>query len=964
MTPPPDEKLEELEPALPKEFEDEYSDSEEVEHAPLSRGQKRSSRTKTRLIVFLTSVLCLWLWMVGKRKVDEMSSGIPHEEFDISWPFVVSDLDNEAEAEEVQLPHHPHKRPRILNGKPAEKIFLDVPNNVSAIETSRRFAGKPHMAGTQGDYDTAIDFLHLLQTELGIPSTSTDPVFKAGSPESRNATLSIAKQNSPSAWVDTYFPILNSPVNHSLEILEDDGKTVWTAQLEEIAEDELDPDAGKYAEAVPAFHGLSRGGEVQGKLVYVNYGRKEDYDALEDAGVNFNGTIVLARYGGVFRGLKVKGAQERGAVGCLIYSDPRDDGSVRYHNGYAAYPLGPARNPTSVQRGSVQFISLYPGDPTTPGYPSYENSTRTNGENIPKIPSLPLSWNTASRLLQEIETGGRNRVIKLVNNVDVKVTPIWNTMAVIPGHIKDEVVVVGNHRDAWVLGATDPTSGTVSTYEVIRGLGVLLKKGWKPLRTIVIASWDAEEYGLIGSTEWGEDFPEWIDNNVVAYLNLDSSVSGSRFRLSASPSLAHLVSGAAKDIPHPTIPGKTLWQARFDSGPLHGAVDEEALCVWEEQWGEPLIEPEDLDDSDSLRIAVKGGSKANADGVPVRSESTSVGALGSGSDYTVFLQRIGVASTNGGFGSTLSDPVYHYHSVFDSETWQERYGDPGFHRHVAVAKHLGLQLLRLADAVVLPVNTTHYAYELDLYLNKVEEIAQQKGLTTDFSELRSSVSKLQKASVSLDEEKASAEKHLKRLLKKWWRRHHGHGKSWGRKAHKVLKKICSWFGLGDKCTRKTMMDGGMFGLDRDQPKDLGASHRLKPRVGRFPAWVKEREEEKRHAHHHHHAHAHHHHHHHHGHHVHGGWKLAKKLFKAVRRIQASNAKLVTFERGFISEEGIKDREWFRHLGVAPGKWLGYGATTFPGLTEALTFDNNATLAQEEAKRLQALIDALAKDLKV
>ena len=168
----------------------------------------------------------------------------------------------------------------------------------------------------------------------------------------------------------------------------------------------------------------------------------------------------------------------------------------------------------------------------------------------------------------------------------------------------------------------------------------------------------------------------------------DSSVSGSRFRLSASPSLAHLVSEAAQDIPHPTIPGKTLWQARFDSGPLHGMLDEEAMRVWEDQWGEALVEPEDLDASDSLRVAIKGGMKTNVHGVPVRSAGTSsVGALGSGSDYTVFLQRIGVASSNGGFGSTLSDPVYHYHSVFDSQVWQERYGDPGFHRHVSLFLH-------------------------------------------------------------------------------------------------------------------------------------------------------------------------------------------------------------------------------------------------------------------------------------
>ncbi|KAI5119745.1 hypothetical protein M0805_004077 [Coniferiporia weirii] len=893
-------------------------------------------RSRAKFVLFLAATLCFWLWLLGKHQRDVLPTRLPPDNSFIPWPL---DLDNTDVTSKPKKGHH-HKRPRYLNGKAAEKIFLEVPNNESAVAISRRFAGKPHMAGTPGDLDTALDFLHLLQKELGVQSSSleSDPVFDAGTHESRRATLDIIKRDAPYAWVDTYYPVLNSPLDRSVEILGDDEKeAVWKANLEEVAEDELDPDAGKYAEAVPVFHGLSRGGEVKGKLVYVNYGRKEDYDGLEAAGVNFTGTIAIARYGGIFRGLKVKGAQERGAVGCLIYSDPRDDGSVRWDNGYASYPYGPARNPTSVQRGSVQFISMYPGDPTTPGYPSYENTTRTRGENIPDIPSLPISWNTAQKLLQEIEEGGQNRTVKLVNHVDDKVTPIWNTMAVVPGHIKDEVVVVGNHRDAWVLGATDPTSGTVSTYEVVRGLGVLLKKGWKPLRTIVVASWDAEEYGLIGSTEWGEDFADWIDKYIVAYLNLDSSVSGSRFRLSASPSLAHLVRDAARDIPHPTIPGRTLWQARFDSGPLFGLVDEEAMRTWEDEWGVPLLEPEDFSPSDPYGAAVEGGVKADANGIQVHSASTGVGALGSGSDYTVFLQRIGVASSNGGFGSTLSDPVYHYHSV-------------------AVAKHLGLQLLRIADAIVLPLNTTQYAYELDLYLNSVEDIANKQGFDADFSALRSSIANLQDASAALDNEKAAAEKHLKKLVHIWWKSHHGHHKLWWRKIHKLVRKVASWLGIGkgaEVCPRSARTGGEVD--THGTPKGFGASGRMRPRIGRYPAWLEEQQEE---------AHDHKEQVLHHGHHWHSRPKLVKKLIAAVKRVREVNKKLVGFERGFISEDGITGREWFRHLCVAPGKWLGYGATTFPGLTEALTFDKNVTLAQVEAKRLGKLIDALAKDIRV
>ncbi|EIW82298.1 Zn-dependent exopeptidase, partial [Coniophora puteana RWD-64-598 SS2] len=286
---------------------------------------------------------------------------------------------------------------------------------------------------------------------------------------------------------------------------------------------------------------------------------------------------------------------------------------------------------------------MYPGDPTTPGYPAYENATRIESGNVPRIPSLPISWNNAQVLFEELggidegrkvsgKTGSRK--VRMVNQVDTKVTPIWNTMAAIPGHVKDEVVIVGCHRDAWVMGAADPTSGTVSLIEVVKGLGALLKKGWKPLRTILIASWDAEEYGLVGSTEYGEDFAEWIQEHAVAYINVDVSVAGSRWTSSASPSLVDLIRRSAEEIPHPTEASRTLWDAQTDIGPF--LVNQEANI-----------------------------SDATIQAKP------SVGPLGSGSDYTVFLQRLGVASSDEGFGMTASDAVYHYHSIYDSQFWQE-----------------------------------------------------------------------------------------------------------------------------------------------------------------------------------------------------------------------------------------------------------------------------------------------------
>ncbi|KAI9447887.1 Zn-dependent exopeptidase [Lactarius indigo] len=811
------------------------------------------------------------------------------------------------------------KEPQVPRGRLAENFFLTIPNSASAIAASRKYATKPHLAGSEGDLLTAKYFLDLLRHELSIPKGTDDPVYPAGSVASRNATLSITNLTEPAAWIDVYYPILNTPLDRSLEILGDDGNTAWKAELEEIG-DELDSDAYTYADSVGAWHGLSKDGEAEGRLIFANYGRKSDYDELVEKGVDFTGAIVLVRYGGLFRGLKVKGAQELGAAGVLIYSDPRDDGTVTEENGYAPYPHGPARNPTSVQRGSVQFLSIYPGDPTTPGYPSYENSPRTDGSNIPSIPSLPISWANAKVLLEEID--GKNRPVKLTNHVDTKITPIWNTMGVIPGHIRDEIVVVGNHRDAWVLGAVDPSSGTVSVHEVVRGLGALLKEGWKPLRTIVIASWDAEEYGLIGSTEWGEDFSEWIQKNVVAYVNLDSSVSGSKFGAAGSPSLAHFIRKTAEDLPHPTDPKRTLWDATADRGQLFG---EHKYVDWFGTEVETEVTEVETEVMDYIGIR----------------------PLGSGSDYTVFLQRLGVASMDsGGFTSTLSDPVYHYHSVYDSERWQEVYGDPGFVKHVAVAKNLGLQTLRLATALVLPFNTTNYAFELEYHLNKVEELAASYATTPNLAPLRAAIKSLQFASLEFDAEKFRAELILKRLIRKWQKSRQSQLQRKHSCFRCLMRRLRGFFtaetheppaeieGRPDK----NGIDTGMHRIDDEVDIEDGHwPHLPIPHRPKHPHWPHWPPHKPRHP--------------------------PRELIAAVKAVRKINQKLASFERGFIHEDGIKDREWYRHLGVAPGKWLGYGATTLPGLTEAITIEKNVTLANDEAVRLTEAVENIRAALR-
>ncbi|EIN10533.1 Zn-dependent exopeptidase [Punctularia strigosozonata HHB-11173 SS5] len=784
-------------------------------------------------------------------------------------------------------------RKRPLKGRDAEKLFLSVPDEESALATSRIYATHPHLAGSSEDLQDAKGILELFQTEFGVEAPSKLPVFSAGTSESRNATLHITSSSRPNAWIDKYYPVMNTPLDRSLQILGKDGSVEWNADLVEDG-DPRDPEAGEYRDYVPTFHGLSKDGDVEGKLIYGNYCTREDYQELESKGVDLFGTIVLCRYGANFRGIKIQLAQERGASGVLIYSDTRDDGVVTVENGYETYPGGPARNPTSVQRGSVQYLAMYPGDPTTPGTPAYENATRTDGENIPKIPSLPISWNNAKVLLEEI--GGldegrtlsgklSDKTIKLVNHVDTRVIPIWNTMASIPGHIRDEVVVIGCHRDAWVMGAADPTSGTVSLFEIVRGFGHLLRSGWKPLRTVVFASWDAEEYGLIGSTEWGEDFSDWIGANVVAYLQIDVSVGGSRWNAGASPSLAHLIRATAQEIPHPTDKHRTLWDAGEDIGPYDGsAADADFMANF---------------------AAAEERRAANKDSVGILSP------LGSGSDFTVFLQRIGIASCDQGFGGTPYDAVYHYHSIYDSQHWQEHFADEGFHRHVAVSKHLGLLALRVIDSIILPLNTTQYVLELHSYLDEVEEIASDSSLHTDLSSLRESIKELEAASRALDYEKAEAEENFKKLLKKL---PGGDGVCRDLPFRRVREWIKAVFGVHP--SPPEVADDAYLQL-------LGPDAEVS--------------------------------------HGHNGTPI-EEFIKAAKRVRKDNQKLQAFEQGFISEEGIKDREWYKHLGVAPGKYLGYGATTFPALTEAITIEKNETLVKYESKRLKNLLDKLTEHL--
>ncbi|KAF8320112.1 Zn-dependent exopeptidase [Clavulina sp. PMI_390] len=733
-------------------------------------------------------------------------------------------------------------------------VISSVLSAESAIRLSKHFGGEPHVAGTDRDLQTARDFVSLFQKEMDIPAILHE--FDAGSPQSQQATRYSIQRSEPFAWIDTYYPVLNSPVERAVQVLDDSGSVLWDADVDEPLI-EGDP-AGKYARDVPAWHALSATGDVAGPAIYVNYGLPEDFAALRDKGVNLTGTIAVARYGRLLRGLKVKAAQEAGCIGILIYTDLRDGGVVTEVAGYKPWPYGPALNPHAVQRGSVEFANVYPGDPTTPGYPSYPNATRVKPWNLPSIPSLPISWANGKKLLETINPeslfsldGCRSEHhIRLVNRVEPKPTPVWNTMAVIPGMMPEGIIVIGNHRDAWGPGAGDPTSGTVVLAEIVRGLGALIRSGkWLPLKTIMITTWDAEEFGLMGSTEYGEDFSDFIKEHVVAYLNVDMATGGSRLSLNASPHLAHLMREVALDVPHPTDQNRTLFDARLDVGPFNPPNTTERLM------DSPVADVQ----NDPYNIGV--------------------GPLDSGSDYMVFLQHIGVGAAEAGFGRTSTDAAYHYHSVYDSHQWQERYGDPGFKQHVAMAQFFGLLTIRMADTLVLPFNTTHYSLQLETYLKSLERYATTSH-EDDFARIGDAIADVTAASLRLDKSKEDAGRYFRHLLS----------------YHRP--KYNSWSSLTTYATP-------------------------------FVDVV--------------------------------GWQTSGRL--ALDTVDAVNAKLAGFERQFLSKEGLRGREWFRHLGMAPDKWLGYDVSFFPSVAEALEEEVYSLAGREgvaaEVDRLVGVLNRLA-----
>ncbi|KAF2143987.1 uncharacterized protein K452DRAFT_246079 [Aplosporella prunicola CBS 121167] len=502
---------------------------------------------------------------------------------------------------------------------------------------------------------------------------------------------------------DTY---INYPLGHRLALLEKNrhskrGETAdaWNVTYEASLEEDIlseDP-TSNLTDRVPTFHGYSASGNVTAPYVFVNYGTYEDYEDLIKANVSLKGKIALAKYGGIFRGLKIKRAEELGMIGAVLYSDPGDDGEVREDNGRKPYPEGPARNPSSVQRGSTQFLSIVPGDPTTPGYPSKPGVPREGVEGkIPSIPSLPISYREALPLLKALNGHGPkadsfnkywqggglgykgvdynigptpdNIVLNLVNEQEYVTTPLWNVIGIINGTIPDEVIVLGNHRDAWIAGgAGDPNSGSAAMNELVRSFGVALSKGWKPLRTIVLASWDGEEYGLIGSTEWVEEYIPWLAHSAVAYLNVDVGTSGPHFTAAGAPLLDQALIDATNAVqsPNQTVANQTVGD------------------TWNKH----------------------------------------IRTIGSGSDFTAFQDFAGIPCLDLGFKNDERSAVYHYHSNYDSFYWMDTFGDKGFEYHITITKIWALLAANMIESPVLQFSATNYANSLKRYLKAVEDKA-------------------------------------------------------------------------------------------------------------------------------------------------------------------------------------------------------------------------------------------------
>jgi len=544
-----------------------------------------------------------------------------------------------------------------------EVTFRAIPSTQNLHDYMQRLSARPHHVGSPYDKDNA-EWILAKFKEWGLD-----------------------------AHIETFDVLFPTPKSRAVELVAPEH---FTAKLAEptVAGD---PTSGQHDEQLPTYNAYSIDGDVTAPLVYVNYGVPEDYEQLGRLGVSVKGAIAIARYGGSWRGIKPKVAAEHGAIGCLIYSDPREDG---YFAG-EVFPQGPYRPKDGVQRGSVMDMPVYPGDPLTPGIGATEGAKRLaikDAQTLTKIPVLPISyadaqpllaalagpvapeaWRGALPITYRLGPGPARVHLKVAFNWDMR--KIYDVVARIPGApYADEWIVRGNHHDAWVNGAEDPVSGTVALMEEARAFAELQKRGWKPKRTIVYCVWDGEEEGLLGSTEWAEEHDAELRSHAALYINSDSNSRGF-LGMAGSHSLEKFINGVARDIEDP----------------------EKKMPVWKR---------------DEL-ARISRAPAAERDEVRKRSDLR-IGALGSGSDYTVFIDHLGIASLDLGFRGEDGGGIYH--SIYDDFYWYTHFSDGDFTYGRALAQTAGTAMMRFADADLLPYDFTSFAETVRRYGEEVQKL--------------------------------------------------------------------------------------------------------------------------------------------------------------------------------------------------------------------------------------------------
>jgi N-acetylated-alpha-linked acidic dipeptidase len=695
---------------------------------------------------------------------------------------------------------------------------LPVPDTMRAY--MKRLSARPHNVGTPYDKDNA-EWL-----------------------------LARFKSYGLDAHIEQFDVLYPTPRERVVELV---APTTYHASLRE-APLSVDPTSQQTAEQLPTYNVYSADGDVTAPLVYVNFGVPADYDVLAAHGVSVKGAIVIARYGGSWRGIKPKVAAEHGAVGCIIYSDPHEDG-------YAAgevYPNGPMRPRDGVQRGSVMDMPTYPGDPLTPGIGATPGAKRlplSEVKTLTKIPVLPISYGDAQPLLSALtgpvvpsawrgslpityRMGPGAARVHLVVKSDWNTKPVYDVIARIPGSVApDEWVVRGNHHDAWVNGAEDPLSGQVSLDEEARSLGQLVAKGWKPRRTIIYCAWDGEEPGLLGSTEWAEAHADELQQHAVAYLNTDSNDRG-----------------------YLNIEGSHVLEAFFNDI-ARGIEDPEThQSVWRRMQAERL----------------RNGSAAERAEVRTR-PNLRIDALGSGSDYSAFIQHLGIASANLGYNGETPSGIYH--SIYDDFYWYTHFSDTSFVYERALAQTIGTSVMRLADAEIIPFDYAGLAETVGKYRTELEKLAKDEtdSLIEQNREVREGVF----AEVNdprrptLAPDTVATPPHLDFAPLE--------------NASDALTRAAAKYAAA-----LAAVDSGGNTLDHASPEALAAVNKI----------------------------------------------------------------LISSERALLSDEGLPNRPWYRHLLYAPGFYTGYGVKTVPGVREAIE-QQQWGLADTEIVRVGKVLDAEA-----